>query len=154
MSTRSDPRELERQRILYNSLATGGGRIDKSDHFYRSSTMHKRLSGHVEQEVQGLDDPTLRTHTTACEEACSEQRRVHGIPERESWVSSGQERDWSIDKSYLRNATIMSSTITYITIHPHLHLYHHLNLYCYCRRCWRRTLTSCRSTILRSPLIR
>ena len=24
--------------------------------------------------------------------------------------------DWSIDKSYLRNATIMSSTITYITI--------------------------------------
>ena len=35
---------------------------------------------------------------------------------RESWVSSGQERDWSIDKSYLRNATIMSSTITYITI--------------------------------------
>ena len=116
VSTRSDPRELERQRILYNSLATGGGRIDKSDHSYRSSTMHKRLSGHVEQEVQGLDDPTLRTHTTACEEACSEQRRVHGIPERESWVSSVQERDWSIDKSYLRNATIMSSTITYITI--------------------------------------
>ena len=116
VSTRSDPRELERQRILYNSLATGGGRIDKSYHSYRSSTMHKRLSGHVEQEVQGLDDPTLRTHTTACEEACSEQRRVHGIPERESWVSSGQERDWSIDKSYLRNATIMSSTITYITI--------------------------------------
>ena len=105
MSTRSDPRELERQRILYNSLATGGGRIDKSDHSYRSSTMHKRLSGHVEQEVQGLDDPTLRTHTTACEEACSGQRRVHGIPERESWVSSGQERDWSIDKSYLRNVT-------------------------------------------------
>lgn len=103
VSTRS---ELERQRILYNSLATGGGHIDKSDHSYRSSTMHKRLSGHVEQEVQGKNKASM-TQIFELTQQHAKKLALNSVKSMEYQRELGLIRagDWSIDKSYLRNAT-------------------------------------------------
>jgi len=103
VSTRS---ELERQRILYNNIATDGGHIDKHDYSYRSSNMHKRLSNHVEQEVNTKNKASMNQLFELTQQH-AKKLALNSIESMEyqrelDLIRAG---DWSIDRSFLRNAT-------------------------------------------------